>query len=1281
MRRRVLPGKGTLSCSKKGSNANRPQPQADQNQEEKHHDDTFVPLVDPNDTEQRQLYTHMLDARYEFTTKTNTLDAIPVKDEKEWELLQQELMMKVIQNSQQLPRDLNQARELFVEWMTAPKKHLSRKRSHRATHDNHQLDSINGLQHSSGTAQQDMCDDMDDPMSLEAMPKVCEVEEHIEDDTPAMNAVEAEDVIIKNVKRTVRKGGSACIKRAIKMLQRNALRMVGMGPLVFNKLKAMHPKRSEAEQDTLNYRLPLSRCDTNISVSVEELRSIIESCNNGAAPGPSGWRANYLTPLVHNEIIMQGLSIMLRDVINANVYTTTLTKQLLLGSTLIAVDKNENKQPVHNNNSNSSSSSSPQQALSVRPITMNELLYKMAAKYVMNQITAESLKRIFPHIQYGVNVRGGSDRAFQLINALLFSGCYSNELLGILQTDIANAFNTVSRKAIFDQLRQYPNELSPMYRLFQYTYAEGTPLLVYYSGSDTRLYGTLTSDTGVRQGDVMAAFAFALAVQPVYEKLLKLMPNVRGVGLMDDFNIVGDPAELLQCVPILEKELAGINLVLQKQKCNLLVHTDITQRAQHMLTLIDQCKEIDIQLRHDRLKILGGCVSFLPKCIADYVTETASSEKLQTFLARLSHDLMEAQLAHTLLRFSGVARMNYIARVTHPDQAVKGLDEFDCRVRDTFCNCMGIAVEEMSETQHDQLRMKLKYGGAGLRSSLMTSAAAYLSSLLQIVDDVKAAYFPNTELGLSYIGRQRDAVVNALQKEGRMTKAVRLKYHLCQAIASTSSKTYQQLQHNLQLEMDDWAYKALKKRLAEKDIRSYNRIECCARENANRWLTVNPAVPAYNIDTRHYCMAIRLLLGLPPAHWLLQHRCGCKYAQSFSDQPTHLLACKRFAWDQAIRRHNSTAQVLGGFVKKQVPQDVLYEQRCMADILQRQRDQQQQRGRSQKQQHHQSEAERVLQGVAVDTGGDGESVLDNDGEMVERERRDRTDVVFTLERVYAVDVSIVHIDGSISNVIEPHTVIVKKKPENRTQQRAATSSSAAAAAATTSASSSGKKRTHSTSQTQCVHVTNVKSIVTRESQKHRHYTSACQAIGQFFSPFVLETHGSYGYHARQLLERIKEHCAELERLERSFMLGLSSEQSGGTRHITAFAHLLNSLSVQLHRDNAHKLILATASFQQYLHSAQALQRAPAPQQSQEQINTQRTQAHMSDEAGAATEDEDDSEYHIADEHATGLSQMECRARDVQCKARSRKRSIRVYHQQANKRANTTNNYHQVPYKY
>ena len=136
----------------------------------------------------------------------------------------------------------------------------------------------------------------------------------------------------------------------------------------------------------------------------------------------------------------------------------------------------------------------------VRPIAIGETLRRLTAKIICLQLKSD-LATHFAPLQHGVATPGRSEMLVQHIQMLL----ESNSELGILKTNISNAFNSVSRQQFLDEvIIHFPQ----IHAHVQQIYGITSPLLYF----NRKYVSVIPSEEGVHQGDPLDSFLFALSI-------------------------------------------------------------------------------------------------------------------------------------------------------------------------------------------------------------------------------------------------------------------------------------------------------------------------------------------------------------------------------------------------------------------------------------------------------------------------------------------------------------------------------------------------------------------------------------------------------------------------------------------------------------------------------------------------------------------------------------------------------------------------------------------------
>jgi hypothetical protein len=142
----------------------------------------------------------------------------------------------------------------------------------------------------------------------------------------------------------------------------------------------------------------------------------------------------------------------------------------------------------------------------IRPVAVGETIYRQQPTYTISQIG--NLTKLFPRIH-----RAGSERYIHRLQPFLEK--QQNDCV-VMSLDIKNAFKTRSRVKIAKSLFRTPCT-HPIWNLFHWAYCDPSHLNLYHQNGEYK--GTILSQEGVRQEDILAFFIFSLSMQPAYEKI------------------------------------------------------------------------------------------------------------------------------------------------------------------------------------------------------------------------------------------------------------------------------------------------------------------------------------------------------------------------------------------------------------------------------------------------------------------------------------------------------------------------------------------------------------------------------------------------------------------------------------------------------------------------------------------------------------------------------------------------------------------------------------------
>ena len=144
-----------------------------------------------------------------------------------------------------------------------------------------------------------------------------------------------------------------------------------------------------------------------------------------------------------------------------------------------------------------------------------------------------------------------------------------------LLLDFSNAFNNISREAMFMELRQRLPGLS----VWMESCYSCQPFL--HLGEDC-----IHSCCGVQQGDPLGPLGFALTLHPIVERIKAEVPGLAlNVWYLDDGTLVGSPEDLAVALSIIEKFGPLVGLHLNRGKSVLFIPEESdSSRSPYLLT-------------------------------------------------------------------------------------------------------------------------------------------------------------------------------------------------------------------------------------------------------------------------------------------------------------------------------------------------------------------------------------------------------------------------------------------------------------------------------------------------------------------------------------------------------------------------------------------------------------------------------------------------------------------------------------------------------------------------
>ena len=709
---------------------------------------------------------------------------------------------------------------------------------------------------------------------------------------PLDGASEREDLVTKDpmlprvlrVKTLVEKKH---LSRATKTLLQGNL--APMNASTAQSLRDLHPRQSAAVP-------PLPELSPRIVVDPEVIAELVNSrIATGAAPAYSGWTGELLQCLVGDSDCLNGLSAIVEDQLNGTL--DDVSRDYILGSSLIAGAK---------------------PAGGVRPIAMGEPLYKLAGQYALHLIRPEIPSLLEP-IQMALSP-GGPEKAAHVIQAAIESASPHSV---VVKTDFRNAFNSIHRRVILDELFRVPT-LSLVWRFVHWAYKAPSRLLMMKKG---RVFDQITSAEGVKQGDVLGACLFAIAVRPLYNEVREKHQSVHAIAILDDLELEGPADEVMKALAYLKPQAAKRGLELVPQKCKALWH-DPTSPPPNLLELV---RRSGVSLVTGAMESVGVMLGRDDGAISRWAMSSAKTH--DRLFSSLLHPALPVQHSMAILRFCGIPRMNYLTRVIRPDLLKPACTYFDRKVIETAQTKLGLPTP-LSHVAFTLLTQPIRLGGFGIRRMASVSPVAFWSSTAQAGPEI-------AQLIISRLARHNSEAPprNSLTLTSDTFFQAALQLSTTRALYSChasmiaaavkptddllplagrdfwhwygESAACAGLQRLLVAEIENARADRLLKE-AEGDPRQIALLVSIRAKLAGAWLTTLPSSPELILTNSHFRVASRLRLGLPPQDDL-PRRCLCD--DILTQDPHHFLSCIMLKPSTTFR-HDHIVRVLSLLIRK-----------------------------------------------------------------------------------------------------------------------------------------------------------------------------------------------------------------------------------------------------------------------------------------------------------------------------------------------------------------------------
>ena len=255
---------------------------------------------------------------------------------------------------------------------------------------------------------------------------------------------------------------------------------------------------------------------------------------------------------------------------------------------------------------------------------------------------------------------------------------------------------------------------------------------LWVNASDDQIRDFILSQEGSTQGAVDGGIFFNCAINEIIQELNKLVLQTGGgvfVAIADDIIGCIKPEAVLPAFQIIEERFRTLNLQLNYEK------STIFANDQETINKVEFDKSATLQkvrTTTEGIVLLGSSISH-DIGFHDKFIQSKIDEAKRTLLAITSFGKEYLQQALVLLKSCYISKFSYLSRVTPPHI----LEPFTTSImKDIKMGISNMIEHRLTNPQWCQCLLKPRHGGLGIMDISSTSRGAYLASMLACLSNI-----------------------------------------------------------------------------------------------------------------------------------------------------------------------------------------------------------------------------------------------------------------------------------------------------------------------------------------------------------------------------------------------------------------------------------------------------------------------------------------------------------------------------------------------------------------
>ena len=392
----------------------------------------------------------------------------------------------------------------------------------------------------------------------------------------------------------------------------------------------------------------------------------------------------------------------------------------------------------------------------LRPISIGDGFAKLAGLAILKipEVTKELAICLQEADQYGVLVKGGAD----LIVHALSMGLDHAQAVGmqdwaLMAVDYSNAYNTVSRPLIREELVRLGPKLEILLAYFDAMYPLGGGMpLIRVQGEGVVHF--VASCTGVQQGNGPAGACFSLGLAVLMREAKSMVPDQAGQVFppcfVDDANLAGKAGNVIRFFVAMEKAAAKLQsgLGVNYDKTVVLAPGMEEGAVREILCregALEAATRVRVVKEGGGMRTLGapiGSSGYAEEFWVDYV---------QSSTVPLTERIMEMpsfQSRLKLLQFCAGPRANYMLRATAPEVSLRASQLHDRAMYEAVAS---ITEGDLSTKMQAVMRLPFRMGGLGMSEATQLREAAFLAARSSVIQ-----HFAHNRFMMDFMGLQAE---------------------------------------------------------------------------------------------------------------------------------------------------------------------------------------------------------------------------------------------------------------------------------------------------------------------------------------------------------------------------------------------------------------------------------------------------------------------------------------------------------------------------------------------